>query len=184
MRELRAWAERLAATAVEMRAERGQCPPTALLVVDRVPLSMDAVLGSDDDKRTLRALFEVAARGGAEACGLVAEGWRFGGNERKLQRAMRHALDGQSLADLPDRREILFVHVVSAIAEVLHVFEITKRAALKRVRSEPSGAGILSRFLTALPWAPGKKRNRRALDARANPQRQARRRRRGSGDDG
>jgi hypothetical protein len=144
-----------------MRAEHGQCPLTALLVVNRVPLAMDAVLRSDDDKQTLRAFFEVAARGGAETCALVAEGWRVGGTERKLRRAIRYALDGHSLADLRGRREILFVHAVSARAEILHVFEITKRGALRRASADPSGP-VLSRFLTALPRAAGKARGRGA----------------------
>jgi hypothetical protein len=149
-----------------MRAEHGQCPLTALLVVNRVPLAMDAVLRSDDDKQTLRAFFEVAARGGAEACGLVAEGWRVGGTERKLRRAIRHALDGRSLADLRGRREILFVHAVSARAEILHVLEITKRGALRRASTDPSGP-VLSRFLTALPWAAGETHGRGASNPRA-----------------
>jgi hypothetical protein len=124
---------------------------TALIVVNRVPLAVDAVLTDDDDRVTLRGLFEVAARGGAEACALVAEAWQYGGTEKKLQRAIRHAKEGHSLAELPGRREMLFVHAISPHGEVLRAFRITKRGAL---RPMPPDSPILSRFLTDLPWQP------------------------------
>ena len=152
-RELATWARRLAATATEIRAERGECPPTALVVVNRVPFSLDVLLHTDDDKQALRRLFEVAARGGAEACALVAEGWEFGGNRSGLRRAIRHALEGESLADLRGRRQIVFVHAVSASAEEFRLFDITRRGRLRRASGGRSAAGALSRFLTGLPWA-------------------------------
>ena len=62
---------------------------------------------TNSDKQALRALFEMAARGGVQACALVAEGWRSGGTRAKLEWAIRHAADGRSLAELPDRQEIL-----------------------------------------------------------------------------
>ncbi len=48
-----------------MCRERGECSPTALLVVNRVPIAIDVILQSAEDKLTLRRLFEIVARGGA-----------------------------------------------------------------------------------------------------------------------
>src|SRR5262245_54678998 len=110
--ELEQWADRLAETAVEIRRERGQCFPTALLIVNRVPIPIDVILQSTEDRHTLRSLFEIMARGGAEACALVAEGWQAGGTPRKLARAMQHASAGHSLAELAGRKEVLFVHAI------------------------------------------------------------------------
>ena len=165
LRELRAWAKRLAATAAAIRAQHGECQPTALVVVNGLPFSLDVVLQSEEDKQSLRLLFEVAARGGAEACALVAEGWRFGGDEHKLTRASQHALRGGSLATLRGRQEILFVHAMSACGEDLRVFEVTKRGSLRRSSRGPSASGAMSRFLTALPWRVDQRHGLRAIES-------------------
>ena len=103
-----------------MRRERGECAPTAPLVVNRVPI---ATTSSSSRPRTLtlRRFFEIVSRGGVEACALVAEGWQAGGTPRKLARALEHANDGRSLAELPGRRKALFVHAVSSAGEAVRV---------------------------------------------------------------
>lgn len=135
-----------------MRRERGECSPTALLVVNRVPIAIDIILQSTEDRRTLRRLFEIVARGGAEACALVAEGWQAGGTSGKLARALQHASEGRSLAELPGRREVLFVHAVSPAGEAVRVFAIGKGGPLRRLPGD-GGQPFVNRFLSELPWA-------------------------------
>jgi hypothetical protein len=69
----------------------------------RVPFAIDVMLQTPDDKQTWRTPFEIAARGGAAACALVAEGWQAGGTPASLARA-NHATEGHSLAELPECR--------------------------------------------------------------------------------
>ena len=151
-RQLGAWAETLVATAADIRSAEGRCPTTALLIVAGAAFSLDVVLESDDDKRALRALFEVAARGGAQACALVAEAWRYGGSTERLETAVRHTLNGRSLASLPGRQDVVFVHALSPAAEIVRILEVTPDGTLRRARAGSSRSGILSRFLTGLPW--------------------------------
>lgn len=163
--ELEQWADRLAETAGDMRRERGESSPTAILVVNRVPIAIDVILQSTEDKLTLRRLFEIVARGGAEACALVAEGWQAGGTPRKLARALQHANEGGSLAELPGRREVLFVHAVSPAGEAVRVFAIGKGGRLRR-RPGDDGQPFVNRFLSELPWAMKRLTERRK---RRNP---------------
>jgi hypothetical protein len=73
--ELECWVGQLGSHAMEVLAQRDGCPPTALVVLRAVPIATEVVLANDEDKALLRAYFEMAARGGAEACALVAEAW-------------------------------------------------------------------------------------------------------------
>lgn len=158
--ELEQWADRLAETAGEIRRERGECSPTALLVVNRIPIAIDAILQSTEDRHTLRSLFEIVARGGAEACALVAEGWQAGGTPRKLARAMQHASADRSLAELSGRREVLFVHAISPAGEAVRVLGIGKGGRLRRLPSDHAQP-FVNRFLRELPWATKRLAKRR-----------------------
>src|SRR5216110_281447 len=73
--ELERWVDRLGRHAMDVLSERDACPPTALVVVRGVPIATEMQLADDEDKALLRAYFEMAARGGADACALVTEAW-------------------------------------------------------------------------------------------------------------
>ena len=73
--ELESWVGRLGSHAMRVFAQPDGCPPTALVVLWGVPIATEVVLANDEDKALLRAYFEMAARGGAEACALVTEAW-------------------------------------------------------------------------------------------------------------
>jgi hypothetical protein len=75
-----------------------------------------------------------------------------GGTPRKLARALQHANEGRSLAELPGRREVLFVHAVSPAAKAVRVFAIGKGGRLRR-RPGDDGQPFVDRFLSKLPWA-------------------------------
>jgi hypothetical protein len=109
--ELGLWVGQLGENAMEVLATRDGGPPTALVVVQGVPIATEMVLAGEEDKALRRAYFEMAARGGAEACALVAEGWsaRISATARPL--AARPGLT--SLAEVAGRREVLIIHAVS-----------------------------------------------------------------------
>src|SRR5712692_1931147 len=152
-KEVDRWVQRLAKTAWETFVRDGRCPTTALLVVKRVPMAFEAVLGSEDDKGALRALFEVGARGGAEACGLVTEAWAAGGSAKKLAKAIARRQRGESLVNMPGRKELLLVHAVSAVGSAGLQYRIERaRNSIRLTSKEPFGKTLFSRFLSDLPW--------------------------------
>src|SRR5439155_20260635 len=73
--ELEGWVDRLGGHAMDVLGERDACPPTALVVVQGVPNATEMQLADDEDRALLRSYFEMAARGGAEACALLTEAW-------------------------------------------------------------------------------------------------------------
>ena len=96
----------------------------------------------------------MAARGGAEACGLVTEAWSAGGDEKRLTKALTWRGKGRSLAEMPEREEVLLVAVASAAGEVHRVFKIERGEDGISLRPRPrSGTPTFDAFLTALPWA-------------------------------
>ena len=152
--ELERWVDRLGRHAMDVLSERDACPPTALVVVQGVPIATEMVLADDEDKALLRAYFEMAARGGADACALVTEAWtaRISTTARTL--ATQPGL--KSLAEVPGHREVLFAHAVSPQGTALRVFRIVrrrKRVALVADSKLSADDDLVSRFLTGLPWA-------------------------------
>lgn len=152
-RELETWVDRLGEAAAGFITREGQCETTALLVIGRVPVSVDMPLNGEGDRKTLRSLFELAARGGAEACALVAEAWSDGGSASKLRKALEHRARGGSLSARPDREEVVFVHAISPSGEAKRLYAIDReneKVRLRRLhaREEP----VFNRFLNGLPW--------------------------------
>jgi hypothetical protein len=152
--ELGLWVGQLGENAMEVLATRDGGPPTALVVVQGVPIATEMVLAGEEDKALRRAYFEMAARGGAEACALVAEGWsaRISATARPL--AARPGLT--SLAEVAGRREVLIIHAVSPQGEATRVFRIVRRRDRVALVVDPqlsAADDMVSPFLTGLPWA-------------------------------
>ena len=165
--ELEHWVGRLGRHAMEVLAQRDSCPPTALVVVQGVPIATEMVLADEDDKVLLRAYFEMAARGGAEACALVTEAWtaRMSTTARTL--ATKPGL--KSLAEVPGHREVLFAHAVSPQGAAIRVFRIVRRRNRVALVADPklsTDDDLVSRFLTGLPWARTGTGERKRLKAR------------------
>ena len=165
--ELERWVDRLGRHAMEVLAERDTCPPTALVVVRGVPIATEMQLADDEDKALLRAYFEMAARGGADACALVTEAWtaRISTTARTL--ATQPGL--KSLAEVPGHREVLFAHAVSPQGAAIRVFRIVRRRKRVALVADPKLSAdddLVSRFLTGLPWARAGTGRRKRLKAR------------------
>ncbi len=165
--ELECWVGQLGSHAMEVLAQRDGCPPTALVVLQGVPIATEVVLANDEDKALLRAYFEMAARGGAEACALVAEAWTARISTAARSLATQPGL--KSLAEVPGHREVLFAHAVSPQGAAVRVFRVVRRrkqVALVADPKLPTDDLPVSRFLTGLPWAPVNSRRRKGLKAR------------------
>jgi hypothetical protein len=115
---------------------------------------------TEDDKHALRALFEVAARGGADACALVAECWAAGGDPESLIAALAWRKSGRSLEELPNRREVLMIAAASADGIERREFEIRRTGKQVQLRKQVSQVPYFNRFLSDLPWG-GRVRKRR-----------------------
>ena len=165
-KELEGWARRLGETAMRMLAEQDACPPTALVVVQGVPISTEMVLAGEEDEVLLRAYFEMAAGGGAEACALVIEAWRA--RISNAARALAARPELKSLAEVPGRQEVLLVHAVSPQGAAIRAFRIVRRRARVALVVDPTASAddTVSRFLTGLPWAPAGARQRDRVKAR------------------
>jgi len=153
--ELECWVGQLGRHAMDVLAHRDGCPPTALVVVQGVPIATEMVLADDEDRARLRAYFEMAARGGAEACALVAEGWTARVSTAARTLATQPGL--RSLSEVPGHREVLFVHAVSPQGAAIRVFRIVRRRKRVALVADPelsTDDDLVSRFLTGLPWAP------------------------------
>ena len=165
--ELECWVGQLGSHAMEVLAQPDGCPPTALVVLRGVPIATEVVLANDEDRALLRAYFEMAARGGAEACALVAEAWTARISTAARSLATQPGL--KSLAEVPGHREVLFAHAVSPQGAAIRVFRIVRRrkqVALVADPELPTDDLLVSRFLTGLPWAPLISRGRKGLKAR------------------
>ena len=165
-KELEGWVRRLGETAMRVLAERDACPPTALVVVQGVPISTEMVLAGEEDKALLRAYFEMAARGGAGACALVVEAWRAPISTAARALAARPGLT--SLAEVSGRQEVLFVHAVSPQGEAVRALRIVRRRDRVALVVDPTASAddTVSRFLTGLPWAAAGARQREKPKAR------------------
>jgi hypothetical protein len=148
---LNALLDRLAAEARRTFLEEGAHPVTAWIYLPGgPPFRFEAPSGSAENLELIRRLFEMAARGGAEACGLVAEGWRVEGVERAVGWRKR----GRSLADMPGRAEVLTVQAVSPAGQVGRCYRV-RRAGARVVLQQPDDdpeALVFSRLVTNLPW--------------------------------
>lgn|SRR6266850_3027255 len=165
--ELESWVGQLGSHAMRVFAQRDGCPPTALVVLRGVPIATEVVLANDEDKALLRAYFEMAARGGAEACALVAEAWTARIDTAARSLATQPGL--KSLAEVPGHREVLVAHAVSPQGAAVRVFRVVRRRKPVALVADPELATddlLASRFLTGLPWAPAFARRRKALKAR------------------
>jgi len=165
--ELEGWVDRLGGHAMDVLGERDACPPTALVVVQGVPNATEMQLADDEDRALLRSYFEMAARGGAEACALVTEAWtaRISATARTLvtQPGVK------SLAEVPGDREVLFVHAVSPQGAAIRVFRIVRRRKRVALVADPERSAaddLVSRFLPGLPWARAGPGRRKRLKAR------------------
>ncbi|MEX2224285.1 MAG: hypothetical protein WEG40_21070 [Candidatus Rokuibacteriota bacterium] len=146
---LKARLDDLVAGARRAFLEEGSHPVTACIYLPGgTPLRFEAPSGSPENLAIIRQLFEIAARGGAEACAVVSEGWSVQGVERALAWKKR----GRSLAEAPGRSEILIVAIASPAGLLDHRLRIRRAGA--RVTLEDLGANTMtvSRFLTDLPW--------------------------------
>lgn len=96
-------ADDLAASARKALAENGQYGTTAHLWAQGFPIVL-ALPTDEDGKQALRALLEVAARGGAEACAVVSECWMAGGDSQSFAEAVRWREGGGSRGVDGERR--------------------------------------------------------------------------------
>ena len=159
---LEAMADWLAATAKKIFLEDGEHGTTAHIWVERYPLFV-GVTGSEDGKDALRALLEMAARGGADGCGVVTEGWASGGDPESLARALAWRASCRSLRQLPGRKEMLCIGLASHSGIEHREFEIQRAGSKVRLRKQPPTEPYLNRFLSDLPWpTPPAGRSRRA----------------------
>ena len=164
---LKAPLDTLAAGARRTFLEHGSHPVTACIyLAGGTPLRFEAPSGSSENLAIVRQLFEMAARGGAEACAVVTEGWSVEGVERALAWKKR----GRSLADVPGRSEILVVAIASPAGLMDHRYRIRRAGA--RVTLEDLGDNAMSfnRLLTGLPWPvrPGPRGKRSGRDRRCH----------------
>ena len=166
---LEALADWLAATAKKIFLEDGEHGATAHIWVKGYPLFV-GVTGSEDGKDALRALLEMAARGGADGCGVVTEGWASGGDPESLARAVAWRASGRSLEKLPGRTEMLCIGLASPAGIEHREFEIQRAGSKVRLRKQPPTEPYLNRFLSDLPWptppAGVRRRARRAARGR------------------
>lgn len=152
-RELNRLADRLAAGARRTVLRNGHHEPTVYLEISGVPIYTAVSLASPKEKALVRELLEILARGGAQVCGLIGEGWRA-----TMPQATAWLKRARTLSTMPGRQEVLFVEVACPAGHALRVFAIEKRGAVVSLRPEYWGESAGSRFLTALPW-----RKRRGL---------------------
>jgi len=165
--ELESWVSHLGSHAMKVFAQRDGCPPTALVVLRGVPIATEVVLAKDEDKALLRAYFEMAARGGAEACALVAEAWTA--RISTVARSLATQPGRKSLAEVPGHSEVLVAHAVSPKGAAVRVFRVVRRRKQVALVADPEPSTddlLVSRFLTGLPWAPAISRRRKGLKAR------------------
>jgi len=166
---LEAMADWLAATARKDFLEDGQYGTTAHIWVRGSPLFV-GVTGSEDGKDALRALLEMAARGGADGCGVVTECWASGGDSESLARAAAWRASGRSLEKLPGRKEMLSIGLASPAGIEHREFEILRAGSKVGLRKQPPMEPYWNRFLSGLPWpAPPAARRRGARRASRGP---------------
>jgi hypothetical protein len=155
--ELAALTDRLTTTARKSFLEDGQYGATAHLWVQGFPITL-AMPTSEDDKPALRALFEVAVRGGADACALVAECWAAGGDPESLTAALAWRESGRSLRDLPNRGEVLMIAAASAAGIERREFDIRRTGKQAHLKKQVPQVPYFNRFLSDLPWPRVRKR--------------------------
>jgi len=155
-RELKALADFLVKTAQRTFFEEGGHSTTLYFRIAGKPFTIAATVTSEDDRAYVRALFDVLARGGAEVCGIITEGWSV----RGIERALRWRCAGRPLRELPGRREVLIIDVACAAGHERREFLIDRSGRQPRLGRLSVAAGF-SQFLIGLPW-PENGRGRRA----------------------
>lgn len=149
MAALKALLDTLAAGARRTFLEEGSHPVTACIYLPGgTPFRFEAPSDSQENLDLIRRLFEMAARGGAETCAVVAEAWSVEGVERARAWKKR----GRSLEEMPGRGEILTIEAASAAGHLGRVYRIQRAGGRVTLQQVHDDAMRFSRLLTDLPW--------------------------------
>jgi hypothetical protein len=154
--------ERLTRAARRAFPNRDHGETSAQLVIGGFPITFD-VPNAPEARAGLRALLEVAVRGGAEMCSIVEEAWMAGGDLDIMARIEAWRKSGRSLEEFPGRQEVLLIEAASPAGHLRREFLIVRQGETVRLKPSPRVPGITAGFdplLVGLPW-PGPTRRSR-----------------------